>query len=162
MIYKDETIFLAKQMYLEGCSFNSIAKKIGGKCSATLVKHWSDRDGWKDTRLKIIETTSNSIVENAEENLISRVKQQGEAYKKMVEKGLNALKDETVTVDRVSEIVALIDVGIKGERQISSGLVSWKYIEEVVKIICEEVTDDETKRRIAKKLQRLTAELLSI
>ena len=96
------------------------------------------------------------------DTLLKRAEDQIDMYQKMQKKGKDALADDTVTVDKMGDAISLIDTGIKGERQISSGLVSWKYIELVVSIIAEEVKDEDTKRRIAQRIQKATENILSL
>ena len=164
--YSEEIKAEAKALFLKGLNYYDVAEKVreatGRVGNASLIKFWSDKGNWVAERHKLIKKMDQEVMHSTEENLLIRIKEQLDAYKGMTEMGLEAIKDKSVTVDKVSEAVELIDKGIRGERLVSSGLVSWRYIEQVVHIIIEEVKDDETKKRIANKLRRLTEDILSL
>jgi hypothetical protein len=163
--YHEGIIASAKEMYLRYISFNRIADAIfeqtGRKCSQSLVKYWADNQGWAEERNRIMSRVNQEISGRITEEMIERQVKQRELYQKMQRKGEEALDDGMVVVEKMGEAVQLIDTGVKGERQINSALVSLKYIELVVSIISEEVKDEETKRRIAKRLQKATENILS-
>jgi len=164
--YSEDVKLRGKQLYLQGFSLNECAKRVaewtGKKCSASLFRKWAIEGKWGEEQRRSLAKVNTSLTEDTTSKMIQRAKEQLEAYQSLIDRGVKALSDKTVTVDKISEVVSLVDVGIKGERQISQGLVSWKYVEEVVKIICEEIHEEELRRRIARRLQNLTTDLLSV
>jgi len=165
--YSDQLKLKAKEMFLTGgYSLEDIAVKVrelsGRKANSALINHWVNRYGWKKEKEALFQRAGSEITRSITEAVLTRTTEQLSAYQDMVAMGLEAIKEKNVAVDKVGEAVELIDKGIRGERMISSGLVSWKYIEQVVQVITEEVKDDETKRRIASRLRRVTEDILSL
>lgn len=156
----------AKRLFLQGYNFYQIAKIISEDtkqpCQSRIVTLWAKKGGWKEEKEKMLVRVNEEVTVAAENDLIKRSEEQRNAYRKMIERGLEELTAGVVQVDKMTEIVQLINTGILGERQINAGLVSWKYIEAVITAISEEVQDEGIRRRIAKRLQGLTTEYLSI
>ena len=167
-MYPSRTKILAKQLFLQGESFNGIAKKIreqtGTLCRPSTIKHWSnlDHDGsWLEQRNRMLEKVERAVVA-AEETVIKReFEEQLKAYEEMIQKGRAAMADFSVPVQKAGEAAELIDKGIRGWRSINAGLISLQYIQQVVNIINEEVKDEETKRRIAGRLMIITKEVMT-
>jgi len=162
--YPEEIKIQAKELYLRGWNTGEIARMVkewtGRGATPRLIGLWIEQRGWDKERAAFLESFSKKLTTKTETQMLERAEEQLDAYKQMISMGLKAIKDKSVTVDKASEIVDLIDKGIRGERQVSAGLVSWKYIEKVVSIISEEIEDDEIKKRIASRLQKATVELL--
>ena len=153
-------------MYLRGDSLGEIARVIREtspykKCAPVLVMRWKNKYGWEAERNNLMVVANEEILEAAGDDLRKRSQEQLETYKKMTALGKEALDQKLIAPSDIKDVVDLIDKGIKGERVISMGLVATKYIEFVVKVICEEVSDDAIKRRIAERLSRITSEILS-
>jgi len=156
----------AKELFFRGYSLHKIAEAIkeatGKKCVASLIHAWKEKDTptWEEQRNVIRSDVSLKLKETTEVDMVERAKEQLEAYQKMTQAGSDFLGRDFVIIDKATEAGELIDKGVKGERMISAGLISWSYIERVVQIICEEVKDEEIRRRLATRLQLLTQDLM--
>jgi len=155
----------ALELYLKDYTYSEIAKNLtesfGRIVSVQDISYWVRSGKWADRKNTMLTEVNENTVKIISDDLLARSKEQLGAYRDMVAMGLEAITDKTVTVDKVGEAVELIDRGIRGERQINSGLVAFKYIEHVVQIISEEVKDEEVLKRIASRLRRITGEVLS-
>lgn len=164
--YSEDDKNFAKMLYLQGRLFTDIAKEVsartGRRCTSVVVARWMQKNEWdleKIALAKRVGTRINGVVEDV---IVRRVEKQKEIYEALTDEGERYLDEKRIVPDRMSEVIGMIDTGIKGERTISSGLVSMKLIAEIVAIISEEVKDDEIRRRIAYRLQRASADVLSV
>ena len=57
--------------------------------------------------------------------------------------------------DRAFDAAKALDLGIKGERAVMSGLVSLQFIQDVMGVLVDEVTDPDILNRVALKLKAL-------
>ena len=57
--------------------------------------------------------------------------------------------------DKALDAVKAIDVGIKGQREVLSGMINLQFVQDVLGIIIEEVADQDTLNKIAVKLKTL-------
>ena len=57
--------------------------------------------------------------------------------------------------DRVFDAVKAVDIGIKGQRDVMSGLINLQFVQEVLGILVEEIQDQDTLNKIALKLKAL-------
>jgi len=164
--YTEDIKAQAKELFLRGEPYSRISeevrKTVGGKCTAALIKKWADDSNWLADKTKMMKRVSDKMVSFVSDDLYKRSKKQLDAYRQMIDKGEAAIDAGTVTVDRKGEAIDLIDKGIRGERQISAGLVSLDAIEYLARIIAEEVSDDETKRRIVMRFQKFALEVLRL
>ena len=166
MLWPEEVKLIAEKMFYKGvCSreiAEEISKLVGRNASQTLVNTWIISRGWAEKRTAMIEKASNIIESNAEHSIINRIEQHKNVYREMIDKGVEGLRDDTLIIDKITDAAGLIDIGVKGERQAITGLVSFKFIQKIMKILAEEITDDEVKGRIARRLHDEASEILSV
>ena len=79
------------------------------------------------------------------------------SYRRIREKGDKFLEGH-VDFDKTIDAIRAVDIGVKGERQIMSGLVSAQLVYDLINIIHEEVDDEEVLRRISAKAARLAVQ----
>ena len=48
-----------------------------------------------------------------------------------------------------------MDMSIKGERQVISGMINLQFVQNVLSVLVEEITDEDTLKRVAGKLKGL-------
>ena len=51
--------------------------------------------------------------------------------------------------------VKAIDIGIKGQREVLSGMINLQFVQDVLSILIEEINDQDTLNKIAVKLKTL-------
>ena len=80
-------------------------------------------------------------------------KEQLESYTTVATKGFREL--EGLHFDKAFDAVKAIDVGIKGQREVISGLINLQFVQEVLSILVEEIGDQDILSRVAVKLKTL-------
>ena len=57
--------------------------------------------------------------------------------------------------DRAFDAIKAIDIGIKGQRDVLGGLINLQFVQDVLGVIVDEITDQDILNRIAVKLKTL-------
>ena len=80
-------------------------------------------------------------------------KEQLDSYTTVATKGYREL--ENLHFDRAFDAVKAIDVGIKVQREVISGLINLQFVQDVLGILVEEIGDQDVLSKIAVKLKTL-------
>jgi len=158
--YSPEIIEFAKLLYVEkGRSFIQIAGSLSEKMDRNVppvtIQSWCHKYNWDDERqvkaVAILEEGKGEVT--LEQSLSERIDAQLKLYRDLQDRGNNALAGGEVT--KASEAASLIDMGIKGERDVMAGLISTKFVNRVIQILREEL-DDETLSKVIVRLKALS------
>ena len=60
--------------------------------------------------------------------------------------------------DRAYDAAKVLDMSIQGERKVMEGMINLQFVQSVLNILVEEVSDQDTIQRIAGKLKSLVAQ----
>jgi|TARA_R110002153_G_scaffold188141_2_gene341126 hypothetical protein len=112
---------------------------------------WSKEQGWKDLKSKAIARSRDKMVELEASHRRLDSEAHLDQYKKITSKASDAL--DVLQFDRASDAAKAVDMAIKGERLILEGLIARKFIQGIVSIIMEEVSDKEIRQRLGTRLQ---------
>ena len=112
---------------------------------------WSKEQGWKDLKSKAIARSRDKMVELEANHRRLDSEVHLDQYKKITTKASDAL--DILQFDRASDAAKAVDMAIKGERLILEGLIARKFIQGIVSIIMEEVSDKEIRQRLGTRLQ---------
>lgn len=152
---------LAFSYYKQGLKNPEIAEKItkdtGFYVPVGLINKISSTEKWKDRAVDehflALDTKKVDLVKQ-EMEAKSLFDQQADAFHALWYKGYEALQDESFQLNRASDVMSAIEIGIKGERLVLSGILSAKLITEIITILTDEIQDQEMLRRIATKLKK--------
>ena len=159
--YPMETIAAAKELYLQGQSFRDVAREIssqtGRKASAALIFNWSERYEWEEERdaleQRALARVAEQTAELREDAMVDTIRGQVAAYRSLWERGLDELRDMEIT--RPSDAIAMVDKGVKGEREILSNAVTRQFLVDIAVIIKAEVHNKDALLKIGQRLVEL-------
>ena len=155
--YPSEVRLFARGLYLQGNSYNEVAKLVkkqysGARCNAETIRRWATKGVWDESRLEVQKRVDVQQGEDAT-GILEKHKS---LYQLMIEKGEKGLRTRDNVPRSASEAGSLLDAGIKGQRTALRDLVSLSFMKAVLTIVREEVTDDTTRRRIAFRFRELS------
>ena len=159
--YPMETIAAAKELCLQGQSFRDVARQIssqtGRKTSGALIFTWSKRYGWEEERdaleQRALARVAEETAELREDAMVDTIQGQISAYRSLWERGVSELMNLEIT--RPSDAIAMVDKGVKGEREILSNAVTRQFLVDVAVIIKAEVHNKEVLLKIGQRLVEL-------
>ena len=135
-------------------------KEHNTKVTKAIIRKWANVEEWK----KLSAETDFQALERAKEerstDVIDRAKEHAEIYQKIITKAGKhiALEDMDSAISfggvrSARDAVDSIDLAIRGERIIQSGLINQTFVQTILSILVEEIQDDELLKRVGSKLK---------
>ena len=147
----------ALELYLQGHSSKDVAESLRTEftndITQSTVYAWIKQDDWEDKK-KAHYTTALEKIQETEGQRINRIQQEHwDDYGKLRHKASHEL--DVLQFDRASDAAKALDLGSRGERQVMEGLINLQFVQSVLAVLVDEITDEEVLRRIAIKLKNL-------
>ena len=147
----------AMELYLEGKPAKDIAESVTALFNVTVkpstVYAWATQYNWGETRA-VSRADAVQQVKATETQRYARLQEEHlNTYEGLRRKASTELN--TQMFDRAFDAAKALDLGIKGERAVMSGLVSLQFIQDVMGVLVDEITDSEVLSRVALKLKAL-------
>ena len=159
--YPMEIITAAKELYLNGSSFRDVAREIssrtGRQASAALIFKWAEKRRWAEEKAvleaRALARVAEETAELREKAMADTVRNQVAAYRTLWERGVSELMNLEIT--RPSDAIAMVDKGVRGEREILRNAATRQFLIDVAGIIKSEVHNRETLLKIGHRLVEL-------
>ena len=117
------------------------------------IYSWAKQYKW-DSQRDVARSENQKQLAETEGQRFARLQQeQLESYTSLASKAYKEL--DGLHFDRAFDAVKAVDIGIKGQREVLSGLVSLGFVQEILAILVEEISDQKVLERIALKLNTL-------
>ena len=148
----------AMALFLEGDKtakeIASVISRDGVVVKPPTIYAWAKKEGWGERQAVERSNQQQKLVESEGQRYSRLQKAQLDSYTTVATKGYREL--ENLHFDRAFDAVKAIDVGIKGQREVISGLINLQFVQDVLGILVEELGDDqEVLSKIATKLKTL-------
>ena len=114
---------------------------------------WAKQYGWGEQKSVARSESQKRIAETEGQRFARLQQEQLESYTSLSNKAYKELGG--LHFDRAFDAVKAVDIGIKGQREVLSGLVSLGFVQEILAVLVEEVSDQKVLERIALKLNTL-------
>ena len=151
----------AMKLYLEGDKSaaeiaSTVEKEFKINVKPVTIYSWIKQYNWKD-KLAEARTTAIAEVTESESARFARLqKEHLDTYESMRHKSKHEL--DSLVFDRAVEAARIADLSIQGERKVMEGLLSMQFVQDVLNIILDEVTDPQVIDRVAVRLRSLVTE----
>ena len=120
------------------------------------IYSWAKQNNWKALRTQAREVAIEQVQETEGQRFARLQKEHLDTYESMRHKSKHEL--DSLVFDRAVEAARIADLSIQGERKIMEGMMNLTFVQEVLTIILEEVSDQGTIDRIATRFRRLVSE----
>ena len=114
------------------------------------------QNNWKALRTQAREVAIEQVQETEGQRFDRLQKEHLETYESMRHKSKHEL--DSLVFDRAVEAARIADLSIQGERKVMEGLLSMQFVQDVLNIILDEVTDPQVIDRVAIRLRSLVTE----
>ena len=158
--YPEEVKLAALELFLDNKTGDEIAitinKEFDLEVKAPTIYAWSKKYDWKSENASMT-TKAKEIAKEKQSQRIARL--QGEhldSYEKMRKKAESEL--QLLDFERAFEAVKAIDIGIQGERKTVEGMINLQFVQDVLNVLVEEITDPDLITKVANRLRTLVAE----
>lgn len=147
----------AMELYLAGNKsareIATIVSKNGVSVKPPTIYAWAKKEAWNqqkavavtDQQQKIAETEGQKFARLQQDHLESYTGISNKAYRELGE----------LHFDRAFDAVKAIDVGNKGQREVLMGMINLQFVQDVLGILIDEISDQELLNKVAVKLKTL-------
>ncbi len=153
----------ARELYLEGKSGREISERLSEaydmKISTPAIYEWAKRFNWKDMVVEAETRAKEEIIESEAQKLRRMQVEHLDDYNVLRRKAVNELKG--LEFIRAGEAAKALEMGIEGERRVMQGMINLSFVQEVLNILVEEISEQEVINKIALRLQTLVSDSTS-
>ena len=147
----------ALELYLQGYSSKDVADSLrtefSNNVTQSTVYAWIKEGEWE---IKKNENYTNGLakIQETEGQKVNRIQQEHwDNYGNLRHKAAHEL--ELLQFDKAADAAKALDLGIRGERIVIEGLINLQFVQNVLEVLVDEITDEEVLRRVALKLKNL-------
>ena len=156
--YIPETVKLeAMKLYLEGDKtakeIANIVSKNGTSVKPPTIYAWAKKEAWGQQKAVAVADQQQKIAETEGQKFARLQQKQLESYTVISNKAYRELSE--LHFDRAFDAVKAIDVGNKGQREVLMGMINLQFVQDVLGILIEEISDQELFNKVAIKLKTL-------
>ena len=147
----------AMKLYVSG---DKTAKEIadivsqdGVPVKTPTIYAWAKKEKWGQQKAVAITDEQQKVAETEGARFARMQREQLDNYRVVASKAYTEL--DGLHFDKALDAVKAIDVGIKGQREVLSGMINLQFVQDVLGILIEEISDQDTLNKIAVKLKTL-------
>ena len=147
----------AMELFLPG---DKTAKQIAEEISTPehpvsppTIYAWAKKDKWGEQKAVAIADTQRNLAESEGQRFARLQSEQLDTYTKIANKAGNEIQG--LTFDRPLDAARAADIGIKGQREVLQGMINMEFVQDIMTVLIEEVTDQDTLQRIGVKLKAI-------
>tara|TARA_R110000824_G_scaffold145924_1_gene314469 strand:- start:3818 stop:4318 length:501 start_codon:yes stop_codon:yes gene_type:complete len=153
----DSTKLEAMELFLSGDKsareIADIVSKDGVIVKTPTIYAWAKAHKWNQQQAVARSQSQQQLAESEGQKFARLQKEQLDQYNVVAEKAYREL--DGLHFDRALDAVRAIDVGIKGQREVLTGLINLQFVQDVLGVLVEEIKDQESLNRIAVKMKTL-------
>jgi len=159
-VYDQEIKLRAMKLWVEGISGPKIVDQINVEFSSDVkvptLYVWAKQYNWNEQK-NLARTEAMEKIKESEGQRFARVQTEHlTEYEGMRHKAGAALG--VLQFDRAFDAAKVLDLSIQGERKVMEGMINLQFVQSVLNILVEEVSDQVVIQRIATKLKSLVAQ----
>ena len=114
---------------------------------------WAKKDGWGGQKAVARTDGQQKLAESEGQRFARLQKEQLDSYTVATNKAHRELGE--LHFDRAFDAVKAIDIGIKGQRDVLGGLINLQFVQDVLGVLVDEISDQDILNRVAMKLKTL-------
>ena len=159
-VYDQEIKLRAMKLWIEGISGPKIVEQINGEFTSDVkiptLYAWAKQYNWNEQK-NVARTEAMEQIKESEGQRFARVQDEHlteyEGLRHKANAGLGVLQ-----FDMAFDAAKALDLSIQGERKVMEGMINLQFVQSVLNILVEEVTDQDTIQRIATRLKSLVSQ----
>ena len=153
----NEIILEAMELYLAGNKsareIATIVSKNGVSVKPPTIYAWAKKEAWNQQKAVAVTDQQQKIAETEGQKFARLQQEHLTDYEKLRKKASAELDGNLF--DRPFEAARALDLGIKGERSVMEGMINLQFVQDIMSVLVEEISDADTLQRIAFKLKTL-------
>ena len=119
----------------------------------TTIYMWARENSWDEHKEEVKAQAIQQVKESSGQRIARLQEEHADEYTRLREKAARELNH--LGFDKAFDAAKALDMGIKGERQIMEGMINLQFVQNVLNVLVEEISEEEVLRKIATKLRAL-------
>jgi len=130
-----------------------ISKENDTEVKPVTIYAWAKQYGWGEQKAVARSDNQQKIAESEGQKFARLQHEQLERYTSLSNKAFR--ESEGLPFEKAFDAVKAVDIAIKGQRDVLSGLINLQFVQDVLGILVEEISDQDILNKIAVKLKTL-------
>lgn len=157
-VIPQEVKLRAMELYLAGnLSAREIAETVTTEYNIEVktptIYVWAKKDDW-DTQKALARSQATLAVAESESQRFARLQTEHlDKYEDITNRAYRELNG--LNFDKAIDAVRTIDLGIHGQREVMEGMINLQFVQDVLNVLVEEISDEDTINKIAIRLKTL-------
>jgi hypothetical protein len=120
---------------------------------ATTIYMWARENDWDNHKTEVKTKAIEQVKESSGQRFVRIQQEHLHEYGQLRQKAVNDL--DHLPFDKAFEAAKALDLGIKGERVVMEGMINLQFVQNVLGVLVEEISDEELLRKVAFRLKAL-------
>jgi len=156
--FKPEVKIRALELYLnDDKSAREIVEQLWSEfdvsVKATTIYMWARENGWDNDKVEVQVKAIEQVKESSGHHFARIQREHLEEYGQLRQKAVHDL--DHLPFDKAFDAAKALDMGIKGERTVMEGMINLQFVQNVLGVLVEEISDEELLRKVAFRLKAL-------
>ena len=156
-VIPDKIRLKAMELFLGGQTVPAISaalvKEFNVEVKVPTIYAWSKQYKWKEDKVEA-RTAAVETLKESETQRYARIQEEHlNDYGRLRKKASSELDGHMF--DRPFDAAKALDIGIKGERIVIEGMINLQFVQDIMSVLIEEISDPDILQRIAFKLKSL-------
>ena len=153
--FPNEIKLRAMDLFLEGnLSAKQIADKISTEehvVSPPTIYMWARKEKWGEQKIQEYVDSQTTVAKKKAKDYSEIQEEQMGQYTNMAIKASAELKG--LSFDRALDATRAADIAIKGQRDVMQGMINMNFVNDIMAVLIDEISDADTLQRISTKLK---------
>ena len=153
----DEIKLKAMELFLRGDkTAKEIAEEISTeehKVAPPTIYMWAKRDKWSEQKAVAIADNQTKLAESEGQRFTRLQAEQLDGYTEIANKAVREMSE--LHYDRALDAARAADIGIMGQREVLQGMINLEFVQDIMTVLIEEISDQDTLQRIGVKLKTI-------
>ena len=120
---------------------------------ATTIYMWARENDWDNHKVEVKVKAIEQVKESSGKRFARIQQEHLQEYGQLRQKAVHDL--DHLPFDKAFDAVKALDIGIKGERTVMEGMINLQFVQNVLSVLVEEISDEELLRKVAFRLKAL-------
>ena len=130
-----------------------IISKDGAEVKPVTIYAWAKQYSWGEQKDIARSDNQQKIAESEGQKFARLQHEQLDRYTALSNKAFR--ESDGLQFDKAFDAVKAVDIAIKGQRDVLSGLINLQFVQDVLGVLVEEISDQDILNRLAVKLKTL-------
>jgi len=121
---------------------------------ATTIYMWARENGWDNDKIEVKTKAIEQVKESSGQRFVRIQQEHLQEYGQLRQKAVHEL--DHLPFDKAFDAAKALDLSIKGERTVMEGMINLQFVQNVLRVLVEEISDEDLLRKVAFRLKSLT------